>query len=138
MKRLVFGFAIIFSLLLAASGWADDEHSAQIGKSQNPDEVKIGEIKFKLNSDYCKVLVDGEGWEDDTVFENNGFTAYVYRIDRTKTHKIKLIPANPNLEPVEIEITPKMWKLAPYKHGIRVWRITKRIKFKKKSSKKKK
>ena len=132
-------FVALLMLFIGSIAWAQEsDKSVQINKSQDANSVTTGEIKLILNSDYCSIKVDGESWSDDTEFYNNGYTAVLYRIDRTQTHKLQLTPANPNLEPVEIEITPKMWKLVPYKHGLRVWRVTKKIKFKKKSSKKSK
>jgi len=134
--RIFFGMLFIISAGLFTVPVLAGSDTVQIKKSDDPKSITKGEIRFQLNSDYCKVLLDGEEWEDHE-FYNNGKSVALYGVDRTQTHSIKLTPAYPNLMPVEVKITPKMWKIVRFKRGVKVWRATKKIRFKKKTTKKK-
>ena len=136
MKRTISITLFLVMVLGGISAFADGS-SAVIKKTDDPKAVTKGEVRFKLNSEYCKVSVDGEDW-DQQEFYDNGYAVVLYGIDRTQGHTIKLTPAYPKLMPVEIKITPKMWKIVRYKPGVKVWRLTKRIRFKKANSQKKK
>ena len=131
MKRLkIFsGILLLLTIVLGARPVLANGEGDQIKKADDPKSVTKGEVRIRLNSEYCKILVDGEEWEDQE-FYNNGYSVVLYGLDRTQVHKIKLIPAYPKLQPLEFEITPKMWKVVRFKPGVKVWRATKRVKFK--------
>ncbi len=133
-------FSMLF-ILVSAGAFAIPAYagsdSVQIKKSDDPNSITRGELRFRLNSDYCKVLLDGDEW-DDQEFYRNGKAVVLYGIDRTQPHTVKLIPAYPDLAPVEFKITPKMWKVVRFKPGVKVWRVAKSIHFRKKKAEKKK
>ena len=133
----IFSFLFILLAGLTTVPAQAGSDTVQIKKSDDPKSITKGEVRFQLNSDYCKVLIDGEEWEDQE-FYNNGKAVVMYGVDRTTEHLIKLTPAYPKLAPVEVKITPKMWKIVRFKRGIKVWRATKKIRFKNKAGKKKK
>lgn len=137
MKSLRFlsGLFLVVVMLLPAMAVYAGSDSVRIKKSDDAKSVTKGEIRIRLNSDYCKIMIDGEEWEDQE-FYNNGKAVALYGIDRTQEHSVTLTPAYPNLTSVTIKIKPKMWKIVRFKRGIKVWRVTKMVRFKKKSGKK--
>ena len=136
LKSLSGLLLLLMAIFVAVPGFSRGEED-QIKKTDDPKSITKGEVRIKLNSEYCKILVDGEAWEEQE-FYDNGYSVVLYGVDRTQVHNFKLIPAYPKLQPVEFQITPKMWKIVRFKPGVKVWRATKRVKFKAKSKGKKK
>jgi len=93
-----------------------------------PDEVTTGEVRIHLSSDYAKLLVDGEAW-DEAVFEDNGRLLIIHLLPRTVGHEITLTPIYPSLGPVQFRIEPSEWKLVPIGKQEKVWRVEKKIAF---------
>lgn len=94
----------------------------------SPEEVTTGEVRIHLSSDYAKLLVDGEAW-DEAVFEDNGRLLIIHLLPRTVEHEITLTPIYPNLGPVQFRIEPSEWKLASIGKKEKVWRVEKKIVF---------
>jgi hypothetical protein len=74
----------------------------------SPDEVTTGEVRIHLSSDYAKLLVDGEAW-DEAVFEDDGRLLIIHLLPRTVEHEITLTPI--------------------YGKKEKVWRVEKKITF---------
>lgn len=102
----------------------------------SPDEVTTGEVRVHMNTQFAKLRIDGQEWENHE-FVDNGRTLVVYGVDRTVQHKVELQPVDPGFEPVTITIAPKDWKLVRVKRRLRVWRVVKKVKFPKQSKQKK-
>lgn len=94
----------------------------------SPDEVTTGEVRIHLSSDYAKLLVDGEAW-DEAVFEDDGRLLIIHLLPRTVEHEITLTPIYPNLARVQFRIEPSEWKLASIGKKEKVWRVEKKITF---------
>ncbi|MCB9514506.1 MAG: hypothetical protein H6744_07425 [Deltaproteobacteria bacterium] len=74
------------------------------------DAEPVGELRVSLNSEYCKVKLDGEDWSA-VEFENGGKTLIVLNLDLGHdSTEVTLEPAAANLEPVTFTITPKDFK----------------------------
>lgn len=99
-----------------------------LGEEKPADEVTVGEVRITMNTQYVKVQVDGNEWEEHE-FINNGRTLILHRIDRTIAHSITLTPVEPNLEGSVVEIKPEDFKLAKVGKNTFVWRAEKRVSF---------
>ncbi len=117
-------------LLVSMAAFAQENAPA----APTPDEVTTGEIRFSLSSDYAKLLVDGEPWEENE-FLNNGLLLVVHAMNRMVEHKIVLTPIYSDLAPVEMLVKPDEWKLATIAKNEKMWRLEKKIVFPKAAAK---
>lgn len=128
IKKLL---VISMALLLVRVAFAQEPRAEG---ASSPDEVVTGEIRITLNSDYAKLRVDGNEWEEHE-FLDNGKTLIIHSIRRTEEHKITLTPLYPDLLPVELTIVPGDWKLASVSKTEKVWRVERRVDFQKATKK---
>lgn len=118
---------VVINVLLPFVVSAQEEKD-KTSQEKSPEEVTTGEVRLKMNSDYAKLLVDGEEWEEHE-FLDKGFTLVIHGVRRTVEHKITLTPVTSDLSPVEITIKPDDWKLAPVGKNTKMWRVEKKIDF---------
>jgi len=123
MRRVVWLFGL---LVLGSAALAQDKPAA-------PEEVLTGEVRISLSSDYAKLRVDGEEWEEHA-FTDNGRTLTIHSLRRTEEHKVTLTPLSSDLEAVELTIKPEDWKLVPIKKTEKVWRVERKVVFQKKAA----
>lgn len=83
-----------------------------------------------MNSEFAKVLVDGEEWEEHE-FIDNGRTLIIHGLNRTVPHVVSLRPVVPNLKEIEVRIEPSDWKLVKVKKQTLMWRVEKKVNFEK-------
>ncbi len=95
-----------------------------------PEQVTTGEVRLSMSSDYARLRVDGEEWENHE-FLDNGRTVVIHALDRTEEHVVSLTPIYPDLAPFELRIAPSDWKLATVGKLLKMWRVEQRIVFKK-------
>jgi hypothetical protein len=95
-----------------------------------PDQVTTGEVRISMSSDYARLRVDGEEWENHE-FLDNGRTVLIQGLDRTGDHVVSLTPIYPDLEPVELKVAPADWKLTTLAKRLKVWRVELKVVFKK-------
>lgn len=119
------GFVAAFALV--AVGASAQEKGPEAPPS-TPDEVTTGEVRIVLNSDYAKLLVDGEPWEE-SAYENNGMLLIVHMLGRTAEHRLTLTPIYPELGPVDLAVNPGDWKLASIGKKEKVWRVERKVVF---------
>lgn len=131
---LKFVGAIAASLLLSAIAVAQEKEEGVPSGPPTPDQVTTGEIRITMSSDYAKVLLDGESWEENE-FLNNGLLLVVHTVNRTVEHRLSLTPIYPELAPVELVIKPEDWKLATVAKNEKMWRIERKVVFSKASAK---
>ena len=93
-----------------------------------PDQVATGEIRVTMSSDYAKVLVDGEAWEENE-FLNNGMLLVLHAVNRTVEHRISLTPIYAGLAPAEIVVKADDWKLATVAKNEKMWQIERKVVF---------
>ncbi len=110
-----------------------------VAQAQQPaeelDESQIpGTLRVRMNKDFGKVIVDGEDWAENTDFVNNGYTAIINGLDRSREHTVRIEPAYDGFAPVEFTVKPKDFKRIKHRKG-RVWILEfvakRKIKFKK-------
>jgi hypothetical protein len=120
------GFVAVSTLFAAVA--AAQEKAPEAPPPASPDEVTTGEVRIQLSSDYAKLLVDGEPWEE-SAYENNGMLLIVHMLGRTADHKLALAPIYPDLAPVELAVSPSDWKLASIGKKEKVWRVERKVAF---------
>ena len=96
----------------------------------SPEEVTVGEIRLQVTSDYPKLLVDGEVWEEHE-FLNSGKLLILHGMKRTEAHQLTLTPIYRELSPVELTVKPEDWKLATVGKNVKMWRFEGKITFQK-------
>lgn len=117
------------ALLLSVGAVAQDKEApAAPVAPPTPDQVVTGEIQVTMSSDYAKVLVDGESW-DENEFLNNGLLLILHAVNRTVEHRIALTPIYSDLSPVELVVKPEDWKLATVAKNEKMWRIERKVTF---------
>jgi ABC-type proline/glycine betaine transport system substrate-binding protein len=124
------GTAIVALLLMGTSSANGQEEAEGLP----PDEVTTGEVRISLSSDYAKVRVNGEEW-DDHEFLDSGKQVVLTGLDRTVEQVISLRPIYSTLKPVDLTIRPSDWKLAPIGKRLKVWRVELRAVFAKADAK---
>ncbi len=63
------------------------------------EEQATGEVRVSLNTEYCKVQLDGDDWSG-VEFENGGKTLVILNLDLSRdSFEVTLEPAAANLEP---------------------------------------
>ncbi len=95
-----------------------------------PDQVTVGEVRIAMSSDYARLRVDGEEWENHE-FQDNGRTVLINGLDRLEAHVVSLTPIYPELEPAELRLAPSDWKLVTVAKLVKTWRVEQKIVFKK-------
>jgi len=120
--------ALLVLIVFASFGAFAQEKTEESASGPTPDEVTTGEMRISLSSDYAKLLVDGEQWEEHE-FIDNGKTLVIHGLKRTEQHKISLTPIYPDLSPVELSIKPDEWKLATVGKNVKMWRVGKKVTF---------
>jgi len=125
--------ALATALLLSAAAIGQEKEEAPAAPP-TPDQVTSGEIRITMSSDYAKVLVDGEPWEE-TEFLNNGLLLVVHTVNRTVEHKILLTPIYSDLGVVEVVVKPDDWKLATIAKNEKMWRVERKVAFPKAAAK---
>ena len=153
MRRSITFWATLLAVLLAGPGLMAQADRAKDGKEAkkgegvkngdeaktgeapgpSPEEVTTGEIRLLLSSDYAKVRLDGEEWEEHE-FLDNGKTLVLHAVKRTDEHRVALSPIYADLAPLELSIKPDEWKLATVGKKIVMWRAEKKIVFTKKTT----
>ncbi|MEZ4269169.1 MAG: hypothetical protein R3F39_22665 [Myxococcota bacterium] len=74
------------------------------------DEAATGELRVSLNTEYCKVQLDGEDWSG-VEFENGGKTLVILNLDLARESvEVTLTPAAANLEPETLTVASKDFK----------------------------
>ncbi|MBM4388693.1 MAG: hypothetical protein FJ088_13200, partial [Deltaproteobacteria bacterium] len=120
----------VLTAMAVLSGYAQQKEDGE-SKTLSPDEVMTGEAHISLNSDYPKVSVDGQEWEEHE-FTDNGMKLILHSIRRDRVYKISLKPIYKELEPVEIELKPEDWKLKTIEKNVKMWMAEKKASFQKK------
>jgi hypothetical protein len=119
---------VIAAVLVSARGSQSQEEPKKTEGVQSPDDVLTGEIRITMNSDYARLRVDGNEWEEHE-FLDNGKTIVIHTVRRTEEHKVTLSPIYPDLPPVELTIAPADWKLAAVSKTEKVWRVERKVEF---------
>lgn len=117
--------SLFVALVWAGSAWAQEV-------DLSPDQVTAGEVRISMSSDYARLRVDGEEWENHE-FLDNGRTVVINGLDRIEDHVVSLTPIYPDLEPVELQILPSDWKLVTVAKRVKTWRLEHKVVFKKKA-----
>ena len=122
--------ACLVTVLLFSMVSAAQEKEAPVAPvaPPTPDQVTSGEIRVTLSSDYAKLLVDGEAWEESE-FLNSGFLLVIHAMNRTEEHRVLLTPASSGLAPVELVIKSDEWKLATVAKNEKMWRVERKVVF---------
>lgn len=120
--RRIPGVALL-ALFLAGAAFAQES-------PLTPEQVTTGEVRLSMSSDYARLRVDGEEWENHE-FLDNGRTVVIHALDRTEEHVVSLTPIYPDLAPVELKIAPSDWKLATVGKLLKMWRVEQKVVFKK-------
>lgn len=122
-------FVTAVALFVAAAATAQEAETPP----PSPDDVLTGEIRVSLSSDYAKLRVDGEEWEEHA-FTDNGRMLLVHSVRRTEEHRLTLTPLTSELAPVELVIRPEDWKLVSVAKNEKVWRVDRKVVFEKKKA----
>ncbi|MBM4397644.1 MAG: hypothetical protein FJ087_18390 [Deltaproteobacteria bacterium] len=117
------------AVLVAAAGAFAQEGE----KTASPEDVQTGEVRISLSSDYARLRVNGEEWEEHA-FSDNGKTLVVHSVKRTEEQKITLTALPSDLAPVELTIKPEDWKLVAVAKNEKVWRVERKVVFQKKTA----
>jgi hypothetical protein len=129
-------FLVIF--LLFSPVYAQEQEQDEKPKEtreQTPDDVVTGEIHITLNSEFPKLLVNGEDFEDHE-FDSKGTELILHKISRTIENKILLTHASDTLDQMQIVVKPSEWKLVNIDKNLKMWLVKKTVKFLKKPPKK--
>jgi hypothetical protein len=119
---------VIAAVLVAARAAQTQEEPKKTEGGQAPEDVLTGEIRITMNSDYARLRVDGNEWEEHE-FLDNGKTLVIHTVRRTEEHKVTLSPIYPDLAPAELAIAPADWKLAAMSKTEKVWRVERKVEF---------
>ena len=119
--RTTFALASLAAVLVWGTATAQEE-------AASPEEVTTGEIRIKMNTQFAKLRLDGEEWENHE-FVDNGRTLVIYGVDRTVEHTVELTPVDPGFQGATLRIAPDDWKLVRVKKRVKVWRAEKKIRF---------
>ena len=117
--------ALAFLALVALFSWGQ---AVAQEEAASPEEVTTGEVRIKMNTQFAKLRLDGEEWENHE-FVDNGRTLVIYGVDRTVEHTVELTPVDPGYEGATLKIVPEDWKLVRVKRRVKVWRAEKKIRF---------
>ena len=96
-------FATITSMGLALALAA-----APAAFAQDEEPMPTGEVRLEMNSDYAKILVNGEDW-DGVEYEKAGKRAVIKNLDLDTEGQIEITatPIYENLGPVTLSFNPK-------------------------------
>lgn len=114
--------------LLVALAWVGTATAQEVDLP--PDQVTVGEVRISMSSDYARLRVDGEEWENHE-FLDNGNLVVINGLDRVEEHVVSLAPIYPDLEPVELRIAPSDWKLVNVAKRVKAWRVELKVAFRK-------
>jgi len=120
-----FAWLTAFVLLLAVPVHAEEGAEGE--------GVTTGKIIFKMNSDFSKPLINGEETESSE-YEDNGKVLLLLEMSRDKDLNITLVPLYPDLDQVELTVTPKDWKLVTLKKMVKEWQVTRSVTFPRKKA----
>lgn len=82
-------------------------HAAALTADEEP---ATGELRVAMNTEYCKVKLDGEDWAG-VEFENGGKTLVIVNLDLSRESvEVTLTPAAANLEPETFTVVSKDFK----------------------------
>jgi hypothetical protein len=116
--------------LVVALSWVGMARAQEVDLP--PDQVTVGEVRITMSSDYARLRVDGEEWENHE-FLDNGMTVVINGLDRLEEHVVSLTPIYPDLEPVELQVAPGDWKLVTVAKRVKTWRVEHKVVFQKKA-----
>ena len=132
MKSLIRMTGILV-LVLASVGGAgaqekDKDKAEGAPAAPSPDDVVTGQVRISMNSDYAKLRVDGNEWEEHE-FLDGGRTVVVSSLRRTESHTITLTPIYAELAAQELVIKADDWKLATIGKNEKMWRVERKVTF---------
>ena len=110
-------------MVICPGAFADEEELT-------PEQDAVGEFRITMSSDYARLRIDGDEWENHE-FLDNGRLVVIQGLSRTEEHFLTLTPMYPQLEPVEFKIAPSDWKLVTLSKRLKTWRVEQKIIFKK-------
>ncbi len=122
--------ALVGILLVFGAAHVSAQEGVEGISATTPDEVTVGEVRLQVTSDYPKILMDGEAWEEHE-FLNGGKTVVLHGVVRTQAHVLALTPIYRDLAPVEITLKPEDWKLVPVGKNVKMWRFEGKVTFQK-------
>ena len=120
--------SMALAVLLSAGAIAGEKADTAVPASPTPDQVSIGEVRLNLSSDYAKLLVDGDTWEESE-FLNNGMLLIIHSFSRTSEHTLHLTPIYNDLSPVELVVKADDWKLVTVGKNEKMWRVERKVTF---------
>ena len=132
MRLNVRALGVVVAVLLPVCAFGQEKEVP--AAPPTPDQVTTGEIQISMSSDYAKVLVDGDAWEENE-FLNNGLLLVIHAVNRTIEHRLMLTPIYGDLAAVELVIKPEDWKLATIAKNEKMWRVERKVVFPKASAK---
>ncbi len=120
MRLASLGMWVGLLVAFAASAAAQEKTDAQ--------QIVIGIAFLTVDSEYALLEVDGQPWES-FYYEDEGLTAVLEEVDRTKTYTIRLTPTFDEIKFAELSLGPKDWKLVRLDKETRQWQARKKLKF---------